>query len=131
MAITRPVMKVTGFAAGLAFGISDFKAHRDFGAAVRARQGSRAAPREPTSKKSCAAPARTYEPTRSRSRSRATATSTRSRTSSLGGLAVRLDLTVDLLDDLQVALDTVLQQQEADGELTIAVRVRRRRARTR
>ena len=36
MAITRPVMKVTGFAAGLAFGISDFKAHRDFGAAVRA-----------------------------------------------------------------------------------------------
>lgn len=36
MAITRPVQKVAGFAAGLAFGISDFKAHRDFGAAARA-----------------------------------------------------------------------------------------------
>ena len=41
----------------------------------------------------------------------------------LGGLAIRLDLTVDHLDDLQVALDTVLQQQPAPGELTIAVRV--------
>jgi hypothetical protein len=41
----------------------------------------------------------------------------------VGGLAIRLDLTVDLLDDLQVALDTVLQQQEPGGELTIALRV--------
>jgi hypothetical protein len=41
----------------------------------------------------------------------------------LGGLAIRLDLTVDHLDDLQMALQTVLQQQEADGELTIALRV--------
>ena len=36
MAITRPVQKVSGFAAGVAFGVSDFKAHRDFGGAVRA-----------------------------------------------------------------------------------------------
>ena len=41
----------------------------------------------------------------------------------LGGLAIRLDLTVDHLDDLQVALETVLQQQEAEGELTISLRV--------
>jgi hypothetical protein len=41
----------------------------------------------------------------------------------LGGLAIRLDLTVDHLDDLQVALETVLNQQEADGELTVALRV--------
>ena len=41
----------------------------------------------------------------------------------LGGLAARLDLTVDQLDDLQVALDTVLQQHGADVELTVAVRV--------
>jgi hypothetical protein len=41
----------------------------------------------------------------------------------LGGLAIRLDLTVDHLDDLQVALETVLAQQEPDGELTIALRV--------
>ena len=46
MAITRPVTKVTGFAAGLAFGISDFKAHRDFGGAVRA--GKEAARRRET-----------------------------------------------------------------------------------
>lgn len=36
LAITKPVTKVAGFAAGVAFGISDFKAHHDFGAAVRA-----------------------------------------------------------------------------------------------
>jgi len=41
----------------------------------------------------------------------------------VGGLAIRLDLTVDHLDDLQVALDTVLEQADAAGELTIAVRV--------
>jgi hypothetical protein len=41
----------------------------------------------------------------------------------LGGLAIRLDLTYDHLDDLQVALETVLQQEEADGELTISLTV--------
>jgi hypothetical protein len=41
----------------------------------------------------------------------------------LGGLAIRLDLTVDHLDDLQVALETVLQQQLPDGDLTISLRV--------
>jgi hypothetical protein len=41
----------------------------------------------------------------------------------LGGLAIRLDLTVDHLDDLQMALQTVLQTQEAEGELTIALSV--------
>src|SRR5215211_671485 len=46
MAITRPVTKITGFAAGVAFGVSDFKAHRDFGAAVRA--GKEAARRRET-----------------------------------------------------------------------------------
>ncbi|MBA2331940.1 MAG: hypothetical protein H0V94_04020 [Actinobacteria bacterium] len=35
MAIARPVQKVSGFAAGLSHGVSAFKAHRDFGAAVR------------------------------------------------------------------------------------------------
>jgi uncharacterized protein YoxC len=46
MASTKPVMKVTGFAAGVAFGVSDFKAHRDFGGAVRA--GKEAARRRET-----------------------------------------------------------------------------------
>jgi hypothetical protein len=36
MAIARPVQKVSGFAAGVSYGVADFKTHRDFGAAVRA-----------------------------------------------------------------------------------------------
>lgn len=39
----------------------------------------------------------------------------------VGGLAVRLDLTFDHLEDLQVALATVLQ--EAEGEVTVSVHV--------
>ena len=35
MAITRPVQKVSGLAAGLSHGASAFKARRDFGDAVR------------------------------------------------------------------------------------------------
>jgi hypothetical protein len=36
MAITRPVQKVAGFAAGVSFGAADFKAHRDWSHAVQA-----------------------------------------------------------------------------------------------
>ena len=36
MAITRPVQKVTGFAAGVSYGAADFKAHRDWRGAVQA-----------------------------------------------------------------------------------------------
>jgi hypothetical protein len=39
----------------------------------------------------------------------------------VGGLAVRLDLTFENLEDLQVALATVLR--EADGEVTVSVHV--------
>jgi hypothetical protein len=42
IAITRPVQKASGVAAGIAFGISDFKAHQDFGAAVRAAKDAAA-----------------------------------------------------------------------------------------
>ncbi len=35
-AITRPVQKVSGFAAGVSFGAADFKAHRDWRHAVQA-----------------------------------------------------------------------------------------------
>lgn len=42
----------------------------------------------------------------------------------LGGLAVRLDLTFDTLEDLQVALAGLLEREEdGDGEVTVAVRV--------
>jgi uncharacterized protein YoxC len=36
MAITTPVQKVSGFAAGVSFGAADFKARRDWGHAVQA-----------------------------------------------------------------------------------------------
>jgi anti-sigma regulatory factor (Ser/Thr protein kinase) len=44
----------------------------------------------------------------------------------LGGLAVRLDLTVETLEDLELALDTLLERSKdaAEDELTIRVRVK-------
>jgi hypothetical protein len=43
----------------------------------------------------------------------------------LGGLAVRLDLTVETLEDLELALDTLLDRSEDafEDELTIRLRV--------
>jgi hypothetical protein len=43
----------------------------------------------------------------------------------LGGLAVRLDLTVETLEDLELALDTLLERSEnaLEEELTIRLRV--------
>jgi len=41
----------------------------------------------------------------------------------LGGLAVRLDLTIENLEDLQIALDTVLDRTDPDaGEITVRIR---------
>jgi anti-sigma regulatory factor (Ser/Thr protein kinase) len=40
----------------------------------------------------------------------------------VGGLAVRLDLTYDILEDLQLALDELLERVE-DDSVTVAVRV--------
>ena len=45
MAVTRPVQKVSGFAAGVSYGAADFKAKRDWQHAVAGRQGSRGASR--------------------------------------------------------------------------------------
>ncbi len=41
----------------------------------------------------------------------------------VGGLAVRLDLTVDSLADLQLALAGLLPRVEAAGDVTVALRV--------
>jgi hypothetical protein len=42
----------------------------------------------------------------------------------LGGLAVRLDLTVESLEDLQLALDAILDRTEARaGDVTVRMRV--------
>jgi hypothetical protein len=41
----------------------------------------------------------------------------------LGGLAARLDLSYDQLEDLQVALAELLRRREDKGEVTLVVRV--------
>ncbi len=42
----------------------------------------------------------------------------------LGGLAVRLDLTMEALEDLELALDTLLDRCEDSGGAEVTVRVR-------
>jgi hypothetical protein len=42
----------------------------------------------------------------------------------VGGLAVRLDITFEKLEDLHLALDGVLEGCTGDGELTVTVKVR-------
>jgi hypothetical protein len=49
----------------------------------------------------------------------------------LGGLAVRLDLTFEHLEDLQLALAGVLDRHDEGGEVTVGVRVERDSIRTR
>jgi hypothetical protein len=41
----------------------------------------------------------------------------------VGGLAVRLDLTVDNLSDLQLALAGLLPRDEPDGDVTVVLRM--------
>ena len=41
----------------------------------------------------------------------------------LGGLAVRLNLTFETLEDLQLALDGLLERPAGDGDLTVRVNV--------
>ena len=42
----------------------------------------------------------------------------------LGGLAVRLDLTFETLEDLQLALEGLLERAKPDEDVTLSVRVR-------
>jgi hypothetical protein len=43
----------------------------------------------------------------------------------LGGLAVRMDLTIENLEDLQIALDSILDGADADGQpVTVRMSVR-------
>ena len=41
----------------------------------------------------------------------------------LGGVAARLDLTFEGIDDLETALDAVLERTAADGEVTVRLRI--------
>jgi len=42
----------------------------------------------------------------------------------LGGLAVRLDLTIENLEDLELALDAILDRSEDSGEITVQMSLR-------
>jgi anti-sigma regulatory factor (Ser/Thr protein kinase) len=42
----------------------------------------------------------------------------------LGGMAARLDLTYENLDDLEVALSALLERAQDDGDLTVTLRAR-------
>ena len=39
----------------------------------------------------------------------------------VGGLALRLDLTIEALEDLQIALDTLLGLAESGGDVTVVL----------
>jgi hypothetical protein len=39
----------------------------------------------------------------------------------LGGLALRLNLTIENLEDLQLAVDAILDRAEGDGDLTVTM----------
>lgn len=41
----------------------------------------------------------------------------------LGGVAARLDLTFEGIDDLETALDAVLERSPTDGEVTVRLRI--------
>ena len=70
-----------------------------------------------------AAPTADPGPDEITSPSPATARCTASRISSLGGLGVRLNLTIEHLEDLQLALDAVLDRVRADP-VTVTIRVK-------
>ncbi|MBA3718186.1 MAG: hypothetical protein H0W87_08175 [Actinobacteria bacterium] len=42
----------------------------------------------------------------------------------LGGLGSRLNLTLEHLEDLQLGLDSLLAQQDGEGEITLRIRIR-------
>jgi anti-sigma regulatory factor (Ser/Thr protein kinase) len=42
----------------------------------------------------------------------------------LGGIGIRLNLTIETLEDLQLALDAILERDREPGEVTICVRLR-------
>src|SRR5689334_5342399 len=41
----------------------------------------------------------------------------------LGGLAVRLELTIETLEDLQLALESILDRATGDGDVTVSMSV--------
>ena len=126
MAITRPVQKVSGFAAGVSYGAADFKARRDWQHAVQAGKEAAASAGERPRRRAAGRRIVTTEeirlviPAEEDFRPIAHLVT--------GGLAMRLDVTYDDLDDLQVGIEALLALRDDADDLVVVSLGRRRRA---
>ena len=124
MAIARPVEKVSGLAAGLSHGFSAFRSSRRLERVRPYRQGGSRPPRARSRRgvaprgRVAAAVVEEIVVTIPRERPFGTVAGL-----VLGGVAARHDLTLDVLDDLQLALETLLDRNEDEGEVTVVLRV--------
>ena len=122
LAVTRPVQKVSGLAAGITYGVADFKAKRSWRSAVDAAKEAAA-----TREQACSA----ERPSRSRQDVTDVVTLQLPREREffgvahlvLGGLGARLDLTYDVLEDMTTAIDELLNQREATDDVTLTVTI--------
>ena len=129
MAITRPVQKISGFAAGLTHGVATLKTRRECRRGGPEREGSsrtaRARPRRGASRRR-----QWHDLMETQVLDTVEITIPRERDFSIvaelvvGGIAARRDVTLEVLDDLQLALGSLLEHDEADdGEVTVLLRV--------
>ena len=106
IAVTRPVQKVSGFAAGVSFGAADFKVRRDWRHAVQAGKEAAARRESDLARRAAGGGRMTTDeirlviPAEEDFRPIAHLVT--------GGLAMRLDVTYDDLDDLQVGIEALL-----------------------
>ena len=113
MAITRPVQKAAGLAAGLAHGVAASRRARDWSDAVRVgKEAAARRERDLADELRAAGRGNSRSWTRSSSRSRASGRSARSPGSCSAGVAARHDLTLEMLDDLQLAVESLLEHEE-------------------
>ena len=119
LAITRPVQKVSGFAAGVSFGAADFKARRDWRHAVQAGKEAAARRESDLARRAAGRGNVTTEeirlviPAEEDFRPIAHLVT--------GGLAMRLDVTYDDLDDLQVGIEALLALRDDADELVVSL----------
>ncbi len=125
MAIARPVEKVSGLAAGLSHGLSAFRKNARLERVRPSRQGGRRPPRARSrggvaqgGRAAAAAVVEEIVVTIPRERPFGTVAGL-----VLGGVAARHELTLDVLDDLQLALETLLDRVDDDGEVNVVLRV--------
>ena len=126
-AVTRPVQKVSGFAAGVSFGVADFKVQPRLAPRRAGGEGGRGAARERSRRRAAGRGRRDHRRDPAR-HSRARRTSGRSLTSSPVASRTRLDVTYDDLDDLQVGDRGAARPPRRRGELVVSLSAERRRA---